>query len=265
MEEITIQVFSSQTRVFGFLIVTLLTAAELGYQSGIGFSGHADAKSRDLSGSLQASILGLLALLLGFTFSMAVNRYDQRRDLVVEEANSIATTFLRASFLPTQEKEEIKSILRRYVRNRVDFYEAGRSMEKVIETEQKAHEIQKEIWRLSVRAGVALNTPLTATFVNSLNETIDLDSKRLAAMRNHVPAAVWMLLVLVGFCGVGVTGYQVGLSGKRMWFNQALFPLLIASVITILVDLDSPRRGLVGISQQSLIDLEKSLERPDTH
>jgi hypothetical protein len=260
MEEITIQVFSSQTRVFGFLIVTLLTAAELGFQSGIGLSGHSDAKSRDLSGSLQASILGLLALLLGFTFSMAVNRYDLRRDLVVEEANSIGTTYLRASFLPSNVQDQIKGMLVDYVRNRIDFYEAGRSMDKVIETERKAHEIHQEIWRLAVKAGVSLNTPLTAIFVNSLNDTIDLDSKRLAAMRNHVPAAVWLLLVLVGFCGVGVTGYQVGLSGKRMWFNQALFPLLIAGVITILVDLDSPRPGLVGISQQSLMDLETSLK-----
>ena len=104
--------------------------------------------------------------------------------------------------------------------------------------------------------------PLTASFVTTLNETIDLDSTRLAAMRNHVPGSVWLLLLLVAGCGCWATGYAAGAVGKRTAFSQAILPILIAVVITILSDFDTPRRGLIGISQQSLVLLKQSLSLP---
>jgi Protein of unknown function (DUF4239) len=259
MDEIILQIFSSQWHVIFVLSALLLLAAEIGFRGGRSFSLRVDAKSRGILASLQASILGLLALLLGFSFSMAVTRYDHRRDLVVDEANSIGTTYLRASFLPPQEQEIIKETLKQYVKNRIRFYEAGNDMGVVAEREKEARSIHKILWSQLTQISAANNEPLTASFVTSLNQTIDLDAKRLAAMRNHVPPAVWLLLSLVGTCGISITGYHVGLAGRRLWLNQWLFPLLIASVITILIDLDSPRRGLVEISQQSLIDLDAAL------
>ena len=261
MEQLVLQIFSTQWHVILILGALLLLAAEMGFRGGVSDSPHRDAKSRGILATLQGSILGLLALLLGFSFSMAVTRYDHRRDLVVEEANSIGTTYLRASFLPAQEQEIIKETLRQYVKNRIRFYDAGTDMGLVAETEQEAHAIHRILWYQLTQVSSTINNPLTAAFVSSLNQCIDLDATRLAAMRNHVPPVVWLLLALVGICGTSISGYQGGLAGRRIWVNQVLFPLLIASVITIMVDLDSPRRGLVDISQQSLLDLDAALAK----
>lgn len=261
MDKLVLQIFSSQWHVIFVLSTLLLIAAEIGFRWGYKSGLHEDVKSRGVLASLQASVLGLLALLLGFSFSMAVTRYEHRRDLVIEEANAIGTTYLRASFLPAQEQVIIKEMLRQYVKNRLQFYAAGTNMEKVNETEKEARVIHQILWYQLTQIGATHDKPLIASFVTALNQTIDLDTSRLAAMRNHVPSAVWLLLTLVGTCGISISGYQVGLTGKRLWLNQILLPLLIASVITILVDLDSPRRGLVDISQQSLLDLDLSFSK----
>jgi hypothetical protein len=261
MDELILQAFSSQWHVIFVLGGLLLFAAEVGFRRGYTSSLRKDPKSRGVLASLQASLLGLLALLLGFSFSMAVSRYEHRRDLVIEEANAIGTTYLRASFLPAKEQEVIKEMLRDYVKNRLRFYAEGTNMEEVSETEKEAKEMHQIIWHQLSQISATHNNPLTAGFVTSLNQMIDLDTSRLAAMRNHVPSAVWLLLTVVGTCGISITGYQVGLAGKRLWLIEILLPLLIAGVITILVDLDSPRRGLVDISQQSLIDLDRAISR----
>ncbi|MFM2004902.1 MAG: hypothetical protein RLZZ09_557 [Pseudomonadota bacterium] len=259
MDEFIIRIFTSQWWVFFFVLFILGTAAEFGFRSGLRLSRNSDEKSRSLLSSLQASVLGLLALLLGFSFSMAVDRYDQRRDLVVSEANSIGTTYLRAALLPDKERQAIRGLLHQYIGKRLEFYDADRNADQIAAAERQGAAIQQAMWAHTLNAGKLYNTPLTAAFVTALNETFDRDTEQLAAMRNYVPAPVWVLLIFVAFCGVGITGYDAGASGKRMWFNQTLLPLLIATVITILVDLDSPRRGLVGISQESLIELEHNL------
>jgi hypothetical protein len=213
-------------------------------------------------GALQGSVLGLLALLLGFTFAMAVQRYDNRRDLVVQEANSIGTTFLRAAFLPEPHRAGVEDLLRKYVDLRLEFYEAGSDAAKIATAEQASAEIQQRLWSHAVAAGKESPTVLTASFVTTLNETIDLDATRLAAMRNHVPGSVWLLLLLVAGCGCWATGYAAGAAGKRTAFSQAILPALIAVVITILVDFDATRRGLIGVSQQSLVLLKQGLPPP---
>jgi len=260
MDELIAKVFTSQWSVFFFVLFFLVASAEIGFKRGLRFSHQSDEKSRNLLGSFQASVLGLLALLLGFSFSMAVDRYDQRRDLVVAEANSIGTAYLRAAFLPDTERMAIQNLLRQYVRKRLDLFDAGLDEAQIVKAEKEAAEMQQMLWAHTLNAGKLYNNPLTATFVTALNEVIDKDAERLAAMSNHVPEPVWVLLVFVAFCGVGMTGYDAGASGKRMWFSQILLPLLITTVITILVDLDSPLRGLVGISQESLIEMERSLQ-----
>lgn len=261
MEQLVLQIFSTQWHVMLTLSTVLLLCTEGGFRCGARDKRSQDTKFRGIVASLQGSILGLLALLLGFSFSMAVTRYDHRRDLVVEEANSIGTTYLRASFLPTKQQEIIKATLRQYVKNRIRFYEAGSDMGKVNEAEREAHALHESLWSQLTQVSGTIDKPLTATFVTALNQCIDLDATRLAAMRNHVPPVVWLLLALVGACGTCISGYQGGLAGRRIWLNQVLFPLLIAIVITILVDLDSPRRGLVNISQQSLLDLDAALAK----
>jgi hypothetical protein len=249
MDELLNQIFISQWRVIFFVVALLLFCAEFGFRLGLRLHKTGDEARKNQIGSLQGAVLGLLGLLLGFTFAMAVQRYDTRRDLVVQEANSIGTTFLRASFLPEPHHSEIEKLLRRYVDTRLEFYGAGSAS------------IQQQLWGHAVAAGKISPSPLTATFVTSLNETIDLDATRLAAKRNNIPGAVWLLLLLVAGCGCWATGYSAGATGKRTAFSQGIFPVLIAVVITILVDLSVSRRGFIGISQQSLVLLKQSISQ----
>jgi hypothetical protein len=259
MDELISHLFSSQWRVIFIVAALLLLFAEWGFRLGLRLHNSSDEARKGQIGTLQGAVLGLLALLLGFTFAMAVQRYDTRRDLVVQEANSTGTTFLRAAFLPEPHHAEVENLLRKYVDVRLEFYRAGNDAAKIATAEQATARIQQQLWSHAVEAGKASPTPLTATFITSLNETIDLDANRLAAMRNHVPGSVWLLLLLVACCGCWATGYAAGSTGKRAAFSQALLPILITVVISILVDFDATRRGLIGVSQQSLVLLEQSI------
>jgi hypothetical protein len=258
--------YSSGWSIAFTLISVLVVSAEVGFQQGLRLyrlADKSDDQGRGLAGALQGSILGLLALLLGFSFAMAVDRYNKRLELVVKEANAIGTTYLRADFLPGDHGVAVKALLREYVDARLWFYTAGQDLNELTQAERLTFEIQRTLWDQTKSSGSISNSPLLASFVASLNETIDTDALRMAAFRNHVPDAVWFLLLIVAISGSGVTGYAAGTSGHRLFLSQILLPLLIAIVIIILFDLDSPRRGWVNISQQSLMDLKKSMSHSD--
>lgn len=238
----------------------LLALGEVGFRTGLRLFVAKDEPRKGQIGGIQGAVLGMLALLLGFTFSMALVRYENRRDLVLKEANAIGTTYLRASFLPEAHARIIGDLLRRYTDARLNFYNAGSDSGKIAAAEDEAAKLQRELWVETVAAGKEAPTPITATFINALNETIDLDATRLHALRSRVPGAVWLLLLIVAGAGCFASGYGAGATGKRTGFSDAMLPLLIAVVITLIADFDRPRHGLIDISQQPLLDLKQSLQ-----
>ena len=262
LDELLKQIFSSQWRVILIVGALLFSVSEWGFHRGLVLHDKHDDACKSQIGTLQGAVLGLLGLLLGFTFAMAVQRYDIRRDLVVQEANAIGTTFLRASFLPESHRAEVESLLRRYVDLRLQFLSAKIKQGEIDAVEKADAEIQQALWRHAVAAGRESNTPLVMGFVTALNDTIDLDATRLAAMRNHVPGMVWLLLLLVSASGCWISGYAAGSTGRRTTLSQSLMPALIAIVFTLLVDFDATRRGFIGVSQQSLVELRQSLSQP---
>jgi hypothetical protein len=250
-------IFASQWQVLVVAALACLAAAEVGFRVGLRCT-HDEARKAQVSG-IQGAILGLLALLLGFTFAMAAGRYDDRRSLVLHEANAIGTTYLRASLLGDDQQGEVERLLRDYVAARLDFYNAGADQGKQAAAEDTTAKIQRELWSHAVAAATEAPTPVTATFITSLNETIDLDASRLFALRTHVPSAVWLLLFIVAAFGCYTCGYAAGASGARSQFPSLVVPLLIAVVIALIADLDRPRGGLIGISQQPLVNLQETL------
>lgn len=260
IDTILSRIFTGHWLVIIVVSGLLLALGELGFRIGLRLYRAKDEARKGQIGGTQGAVLGMLGLLLGFTFAMAVGRYESRRELVLQEANSIGTTYLRASFLPDAHQAAIENLLRRYVDERLEFYHAGQDGAKIAAAERAAAQIQRELWTHTVAAGREAPTPLVPTFVNALNEMIDLDATRMAALRNHVPGAVWLLVLVVAACGCCLSGYAAGASGARSAFNDAVLPLLIAVAITLIADLDRPRGGLIGISQQPLLDLKQSLE-----
>lgn len=260
MDEILSSIFRNQWLVIGIVGLLLLGCTEIGFRAGLRLHVAKDEPRKGQIGGIQGAVLGMLALLLGFTFSMAVARYENRRDLVLQEANSIGTTYLRASLLPEPHRKAVEEKLRRYVEVRLEFYNAGIDAARINAAENEAASLQRELWSHAVASAKEAPTPITAAFINTLNDTIDLDATRLNALRARVPSAVWMLVLVVAGMGCYTSGYSAGASGARTSFSNALLPLLVAVVITLISDLDRPRQGLVGISQQPLIDLKESLK-----
>jgi hypothetical protein len=260
MDELLASIFRNQWLVLIIIGLVLVALTEVGFRAGLRLFVKKDEPRKSQIGGIQGAVLGLLALLLGFTFSMALVRYENRRDLVLKEANAIGTTYLRASFLLEPHAKAVEELLRRYTDARLNFYSAGNDSTKIAAAEEEAAKLQRELWTETVAAGKEAPTPITATFINALNETIDLDATRLHALRSRVPVAVWLLLLIVAGAGCFASGYGAGATGERTGFSDAMLPLLIAVVITLIADFDRPRHGLIGISQQPLLDLKQSLQ-----
>lgn len=260
IDELIARIFTNQWLVFLTITLLLLLVASFGQRVGLALFHRDQEAAKGLGNSVQGAVLGLLGLLLGFSFAMAVGRYDARRALVVTESNSIGTTWLRSDFLNTPDREEIKKLLEDYTRLRVNGYKDLDDPAKLVTFQQQASHIHRQLWAKGAAAARANPSPLTTSFIASLNETIDLDASRLAAMRNHVPSSVWLLLVLVASCGAWSGGYSTGTAGTRSLFNQWIFPLLIGTVITLIVDIDRPHKGIISVSQKPMQELLNSFE-----
>lgn len=259
IEDLLARIFVNQWTVFLTVTALLLLLAEAGFRFGSASRGRDRELAEGHSGTVQGAVLGMLGLLLGFTFAMSVQRLDTRRSLTVDEANAIGTTWLRTDFLAEPRRTEARDLLRRYTQIRLDadHLDDGGDFSKLL---AESTGIQNRLWEIARELAAAKPDDISATFVETLNDTIDLQSTRMAARRNHVPGAVWLLLLVVAGCGSWASGYGSGAGGQRSKFSQLVFPVLIGVVITLVADLDRPRRGLIGISQQPMRELLDSMK-----
>lgn len=246
--------------LWGFYIAATacaLLAVEGGYRLGRWRHAHvADEKDAPV-GAMVGSILALLAIILAFTFNLAASRYDLRRQTVLDEANAVGTTFLRARLLPEPQRAEVAGLLREYVDVRLSIVREHRVSEGLARSE-KLHE---ELWSRGVAAAEKSPTPVTALFLNSLNEMIDLHATRVMfALRNRLPAAIWGALFGLALIGMSSMGYQSGLSATSRSPAMALLALAFAAVLLLIVSLDRADDNLLPISQQAMIDLQRSME-----
>jgi hypothetical protein len=253
-------IFDNQWAFAALVVVVLLGISEAGYRVGLRlFKAHDEAR-RSQIGGVQGAMLGLLGLLLGFTFSMAVNRFELRRDLVLKEANTIGTTWLRAGLLPETHRTATKELLRRFVDVRIKYQKVSYDPAQVAEGLRLSAEIENELWQHAEAAAKEAPTPITATFINTLNEMIDTDAERITAGRNSIPAAVWFLLIVVAASGCLTSAYGSGAQGARSAFTSGFLPLLISVVIVLIFDLMHTHQGVVSISQQPMLDLQQSMQ-----
>jgi hypothetical protein len=257
IDNILARLFANELVVFVLLIAVMLTCAELGFRLGLRLHVTHDEARKEQIGGIQGAVLGLLGLLLGFTFAIALDRYDTRRGLVVKEANAIGTTYLRSSLLPGGHQAPVRELLRRYVDIRVKYSPLVDDPAKLNELFIVGTEIQTELWKHTSESAKEGPTDITATFIEALNATIDVDAERVAAMRADIPGGVWLLLLMVASFGCVTTNYQSGADGVRSKLASIFLPLLIAVVIILIFDLSHSRVGLIRISQQSLIDLQQ--------
>lgn len=241
----------------------LLVAIECGFRFGLRINHAVNDSIKSQVNTIQASLLGVLALLLGFTFSLALQRYDSRAAAVVDEANAIGTTYLRSELLADPVRDESQKLLRRYLDLRVT---AGlESLDQVDERHRllvDSNHLLDEIWALAIQAAADNPNPVTTgLYLQSLNEMIDAFGVRQAALDRHVPEVVLFLLLGTLILTGSLVGYASGITGQRASFATYILVLLIVLLVFIIIDLDRPRRGLIEVPQASITALRDSIGR----
>lgn len=247
--------------IAAILFITMTLAIEAGYRLGLKSHGEGDVANLSQIGALQSSLLGILALLLGFTFSLALQRFDTRSAAVVDEANAIGTAYLRTQLLPPTIGEELRKLTRDYVDIRVEA--STLSLDDQNQRQallQRANANLNQQWAVAMR--VAREEPSTLTsglYIQALNTLIDSLGKRIAELDRHVPELVLLLLYCTFIMTGVIVGYNSGLSGHRVSLATYILVSLIVLLVFIIIDLDRPRRGLIQVSRQSLIELQSAM------
>lgn len=240
------------------MLMILAAASYIGKLSGRFHRRLKDA-DEDSTNFAPTTILGLMALVLGFTFSMSVAHYENRRNLVIQEANAIGTAYLRADLLPQAAKEKVKILLKQYVDLRIEFNNFKADQKSIDELKMKTRMVQSDIWNTLMPLTEKFRDPIMALSVNAMNTVFDSESERTSATEHRIPELVYILLYLIGAIGVGSLGYLEGLRGNKSLFNIFALSVLFSLVIGLIMDIDRPRRGLIKTDQQAMIQLKESL------
>ena len=211
---------------------------------------------------LQGALLGVVGLLLAFGLSLALSRYEDRRAAVVIEANAIGTTYLRAQTLPEPIRSRSLELLVRYTDSTLRISEYSPESGRQVRVETREDGLQNQLWSL---AGRALNRAPTASaprlYVETLNEMIDAQTSRVAALNNDVPPAVLWLEILGASIALGLLAAYVSLVGRGI-AGVVLASLLVAFLLFVTADLDRPNQGLIEVPDTVLHDLRDSMDEP---
>ncbi|CAG9234943.1 conserved membrane hypothetical protein [Paraburkholderia sabiae] len=208
---------------------------------------------------VQSATLTLLALLVGFSLSMAVGRYDQRKNLEEGEANAIGTEYARADLAEASVGAKIKEGLVRYTKLRLDDY-LTRDPQKLEHIMRDTANLQAELWRLATLVAQDKPTPVGALVVAGMNDVLNSQDYSEAARINHIPLGAWFLMILIALFGCVVQGYGTKGSLRRGLLITVL-PVTVALSLALIADIDSPRGGIIHVQPQNLMRLLQSLEK----
>jgi hypothetical protein len=245
--------------LFIFILVVVLLSVEGGYRLGKYRRSRREEEKEAPLGTMVGATLGLLAFILAFTFGLAAARFDSRRQVLLDEANAIGTTYLRAGMLP-ERGEQIRGLLRDYVGARLEAVRSGNVAEGI----RRSEDIQQNVWSEAEALGQKnANSIVVGLFVQSLNQMIDLHAERLqAGLRSRIPGAIWLGLFAVAALSLATMGYHAGLSGTRRSLAVVAVAVTFSVVIELIADLDRPQEGVLKVSQQALLDVQRSMAPP---
>jgi hypothetical protein len=198
-------------------------------------------------GVVVGATLTLLGLIIGFTFSMAVTRYDQRKTLEEEEANSIGTEYVRVDLLPAESSAQLRTLLRQYTDLRRQFYGAHGGA---------------ELMRINSETASLQNQPLSALAASGMNDVLNAQGYTQAAWWNRIPVAAWSLMFLIALLSNVLLGY--GAHSKAMVLTVIL-PLAVAVSFLLIADIDSPRGGIIRVEPRNLQALDASFQGDNSY
>ena len=237
------------------ILAVLVVAATIGYRGHVWLlhrAGETESESHDY---LLSAVLGLLALLLGFTFSLALNRHEDRRNLVVQEANAIDTAWLRAQILASPNKEAVSQLLRAYLDARLDWSET----EGADNSSARTAVLQRKLWAATGQAVRSEPNPqLSRALMDPMNQSFDLASARSAAGAAHVPDRVLTVLLLYAVLAAAMLGYTAAAKGKPQRIATVCVLVAVTLALVMILDIDRPRSGAIQVSEQPLEELKQA-------
>jgi hypothetical protein len=245
--------------VFAVCLMVLWLAEQIG-SSLSRRRGELDEEDRaDLDVILNAA-LALLGLLIGFTFSMAISRYNQRKDLEAAEANAIGTEYARAGLLPATEAARVRELLKRYTEQRLLFYRT-RDARQLQRVNGSTAQLQTDLWSVVQNHAAAQPTPVVALTVAGMNDVLNSQAYTQSAWWNRIPIAAWALMMSIAICChylIGFTAHRSGAKAKRL----LVLPLIVSTAFLLVADVDSPRGGVIRVHPLSLENFSASLRAP---
>jgi hypothetical protein len=204
---------------------------------------------------IQSATLTLLGLIIGFSFSMAVTRYDLRKNYEEAEANAIGTEYVRAELLLAQDVKPVRELLRQYLSQRVAFSEA-RDNRSVVQIDQDTMKLDGELWSAVLRSANAQPNPVTALVVSGMNDLLNSRGYTQAAWWNRIPAAAWAMMGLMAI----VSNVMVGYGARRRGALLFILPIIGSITFLLIADIDSPRGGIIRVLPKNLVALTQSMK-----
>jgi hypothetical protein len=199
--------------------------------------------------------LTLLGLIIGFTFSMAVGRYDQRKNYEEQEANAIGTEYARADLLPASDAAKVRGLLRSYLDQRIQYY-VTRDAQHLRKIDSQTIRLQAEMWSAVAAPALAQPTPVAALVVSGMNDVLNSQGYTQAAWWNRIPVGAWALMIAIAlFCNV-LVGYG---ARERSVRSFLILPIALSITLFLIADIDSPRRGVIHVRPQNLQSTAETL------
>jgi hypothetical protein len=209
-------------------------------------------------GLITTATLTLLGLIIGFTFSMAINRYDQRKNFEQAEASAIGTEYVRADLLPATDAARVRALLRDYLDQRVSFYEI-RGNSRFVQLDARTAQLQTDLWSAVRAPAVAQPSPVTALAVSGMNDVLNSQGYTQAAWWNHIPRTAWGLMLAIAVCSNLLIGYGMRTTKARNLLLLVL-PLIVSISFFLISDIDCPNGGIIRVRPQNLLSLSQSLQ-----
>jgi hypothetical protein len=212
---------------------------------------------RESFGTIVAATLTLLALLIGFSFSMAIGRYDQRKNLEEAEANAIGTAYVRAGLLPETAAERVRGLLKKYVGQRILFYQE-RYENNVVRIKQDTARLQNEMWSVVESEAARQPTPIIALAVTGMNDVLNSQGDTQAAWWNRIPSEAWILMAAIAAGCCALVGYG---SHEARPATLVILPIMLSMAFFLIADIDSPRHGIIRVRPQNLLSVADAMDR----
>lgn len=244
------------------LFAGMLIMLELGRRFGIKRQSRESEGERGSLGTIEGAMFALFGLVLAFTFSGAASRFNEKRALIADEANSIETAYLRLHLLSENAQPELQTLFRRYLDSRLETYRKLPDMDAAQVEMTKSKKLQKEIWAKAVSATALSDSHVDAgkLLLPALNSMIDITTTRTMALHSHPPNIIYALLFILGLICSLLAGYRMAV-GQRSWLHILSFALITVIVVYVIIDVEYPRVGLIRLQafDQALIDVRTGM------